>query len=93
VPEQTRQRLEEKAEQLAGTLAERLAYHRQARGLTRKRLQELTGISERMLIFIEKRERNLSVHSLSLICQAMGIEMSDMIKEAENATPNDSAAN
>lgn len=83
MPEPTRQALEEQADRLAGALARRLANHRKRLGLTRKQLQELTGITERMQIFVERRERNLSVHSLVVLCLAMDLDVSTVIKEAE----------
>ncbi len=88
MPTPSRQTLEEFANRFGDALAAALKERRVALGMTRAQLEESTGLSERMLIFIENCERRLSVHSLILLCRALDVEVSQLMAEVETKMEN-----
>jgi transcriptional regulator with XRE-family HTH domain len=53
---------------------------RQARRLSQARLSELSGISRRMIVGIEKEEANVSLSSLDRLAAALGVSLSEIVR-------------
>ena len=57
---------------------------RHVAGLSQTALAELSGVSRRMLVSIEAGEKNVSLSTLDLIAEALGVAFSDLIKAEDN---------
>lgn len=57
---------------------------RHAAGLSQSALAEQSGVSRRMLVSIEAGENNVSLSTLDLIAEALGVAFSDLIKAEGN---------
>lgn len=53
-------------------------------GLSQSALAERSGVSRRMLVAIEAGEKNVSLSTLDLIAEALGVAFSDLIKAPDN---------
>jgi len=53
-------------------------------GLSQSVLAENSGVSRRMLVAIEAGEKNVSLSTLDLIAEALGVAFSDLIKAPDN---------
>lgn len=53
-------------------------------GLSQSALAQNSGVSRRMLVAIEAGEKNVSLSTLDLIAEALGVAFSDLIKAADN---------
>jgi len=71
---------------LLGALGRDVRRRRKARGLSRRRLAEVTGISERFLADIEAGRANPSVARLLQIARALETEPSALLRAAEEET-------
>jgi len=72
---------------------------REARGWTTNRLANQCGLSQSFLRAVEQGEKGISVESLTLVCQALGVslraffdvgevEEDDLLRRVERLTPN-----
>ena len=52
---------------------------RKAASITPYRIGKLTGLSAQAIHLIEKGERSPTLHSLLLICEAMGLKLEDVL--------------
>lgn len=66
-------------------VARRLCEERERQKLSRNRLSEMAGLSRQMITFVEREERNPSLETLFRITVALGLPLSRIIKEAEEA--------
>lgn len=57
---------------------------RHVAGLSQSALAEKSGVSRRMLVSIEAGEKNVSLSTLDLIAEALGVAFSDLIKAEDN---------
>ena len=64
-------------------MARLLKEARESRGLSKTRLAEEAGISQGMITYVESEERNPSLDILLRLTEALEIELSELIKEAE----------
>lgn len=53
-------------------------------GLSQSALAQNSGVSRRMLVAIEAGEKNVSLSTLDLIAEALGVAFSDLIMAADN---------
>jgi transcriptional regulator with XRE-family HTH domain len=58
---------------------------RKARGLGQARLAELSGISRRMIVAVEREEANLSLSSLDRLAAALGVALTETLRPPEAA--------
>src|SRR6187455_2551390 len=70
---------------LAG-LGERVRAVRARRGMTRKRLAEVAGVSERHLANLETGQGNASVTLLRQLARALGSSIGEIVGEDASAT-------
>jgi transcriptional regulator with XRE-family HTH domain len=70
---------EERADILAH-VAGNIRRLRLARGLSQAALSELSGISRRMIVAVEKEEANLSLSSLDRLAAALGAPLSETLR-------------
>src|SRR5579872_5830129 len=62
-------------------LGERIREARARRGMTRKILARDSGVSERYLAQLEGGQGNISIILLRQVAQAMGLPLSDLVRE------------
>ncbi len=74
----------EKAATLSAGICRLLQEARIERDLSIYRLARLSGLNERTIDFIEKGERTPSIDTLFRIALALGLNTSDLIREAED---------
>src|SRR4051812_4098734 len=67
-----------------GRLGERVRAWRNAQGMTRKRLAEASGVSERYLAQLEAGRGNISVLLLRKVARAMGVAVDRLVREEDN---------
>lgn len=67
-------------------VAERITQLRTDKKLTVNKLANLAGLSQGFVRQIELGEKNPTVESLSLICDALNISLSDFFQEEFNST-------
>jgi len=60
-----------------------LREHRTSLGLSMNRLAEESGLSQQTISYLERGLRQPSLESLARICDALGIPLSDFIRQAE----------
>lgn len=60
---------------------------RNDRGLSQTALAERSGVSRRMLVAIEAGEKNVSLTTLDLIAEALGVAFSTLIQAPEQRDP------
>ena len=65
---------------ILGHVAGNVRRLRQARGLSQAGLAELSGISRRMIVAIERDEANVSLSSLDRLAAALGVSLADTIR-------------
>jgi transcriptional regulator with XRE-family HTH domain len=61
-------------------VAENVRRLRRERGLSQSALAELSGISRRMIVAIERDEANLSLSSLDRLAAALGVSLAEAIR-------------
>jgi transcriptional regulator with XRE-family HTH domain len=74
-----------KRQAMCSHVARRLCEERERQKLSRNRLSEMAGLSRQMITFVEREERNPSLETLFRITVALGLPLSRIIKEAEEA--------
>lgn len=57
---------------------------RKAAGMTPYRIGKLTGLSAQAIHLIEKGERSPTLHSLLLICEAIGMKLEDVLEKVRS---------
>lgn len=75
-------------EPLLGALGARVRGLRARRGITRKRLAQLAGVSERHLASLEAGDGNPSVLILAQIARALGSPLADLLGDAATDSPD-----
>jgi len=65
-------------------LATRIREARKKAGLTQLELSMKSGVSQNMIAYIEKGERNPALRTVIKLCRAMDVKMSDILSEIEN---------
>src|SRR5215813_2911253 len=71
-------------------LGRRVRHMRALRGMSRKVLARVSGISERYIAQLESGEGNVSIKLLRRVAAAMGVRVEDLI--VDGAAPQDSPA-
>ncbi|HHJ1298964.1 XRE family transcriptional regulator [Pseudomonas sp. P1B16] len=61
---------------------------RNAAGMSQSALAERSGVSRRMLVAIEAGEKNVSLTTLDLIAEALGVAFSTLIQAPEQRDPS-----
>ncbi|MNM78633.1 HTH-type transcriptional regulator PuuR [compost metagenome] len=61
---------------------------RHAAGMSQSALAERSGVSRRMLVAIEAGEKNVSLTTLDLIAEALGVAFSTLIQAPEQRDPS-----
>lgn len=59
--------------------------HRLAAGVSRTRLSEISGVGRTGVILFERGERMPSVHIAKALADGLGVPLSRLVEEAENA--------
>lgn len=72
---------------LMKTLGERLRLLRNNKGWTIEALAEETGLSMGYISQVERDKSSLSIVSLSAICEALGVEMQDVLTDLPPTSP------
>lgn len=65
-------------------IADRLKEARRKAGLTQLELSMRSGVSQNMIAYIEKGDRNPALRTVIRLCRAMDVKMSDILSEIEN---------
>jgi XRE family transcriptional regulator, aerobic/anaerobic benzoate catabolism transcriptional regulator len=68
-------------------LGDRVRAWRGEQGMTRKQLSQASGVSERYLAQLEAGEGNISVLLLRKVANAMGVPVTELVREDENRPP------
>ena len=63
-------------------VGKRITFYRQQQGLTTNKLANLSGLSQSYLRDIELGKKNPTVESLSYICDALNISLSDFFDDS-----------
>ena len=61
----------------------RLTELRKSAGLSQRKLATLSGVSQAGLSFIESNEKSPNIETLSLICKALNVTLSDFLGTSE----------
>lgn len=69
-------------EQPTYPVGKRIAHFREQKGFTVNKLSNMAGLSQSHLRDIELENKNPSVETLSLICQALGISLCDFFNDS-----------
>jgi len=62
-------------------IGKRIADLREAKGWTTNRLANQCGLSQSFLRAVELGEKGISVDSLELVCQALGVSLADFFRQ------------
>ena len=65
-------------------LCDKLKNLRQSKGLTVYRLSQETGISQNHIMELESGKRNPSVETLRRLCDALGVNLSEMFNDSRD---------
>lgn len=84
MPEGTQDRLVE----LARALGDRVRRHRAGRGMSRKVLSQLSGVSERYLAQLESGQANASFNILWSLAQTMGTSITRLVDDQREESPD-----
>jgi len=79
------QRIEAEASDTVAAIGSRIRDLRSSKRLTLKKLAERTGVSPSMLSLVERGKTSPSIGTLVAISSALGIHMSDLLVEEEDA--------
>ena len=66
-------------EEFLGVVGQRVRQHRTAVGLSRKKLAELSGVSERYLAQLESGQGNMSIVLLRKVTSAIGLPLDRLL--------------
>ena len=61
---------------------------REKRGLSKNKLAEISGLSQRAITYIETQRSSPSIRTIVCVVSAMGIKLSDVISAAEEGISN-----
>ena len=75
--------MDSNADQVAAKLPKLLARERERLGFSKRALSEQSGVSRAAIRMIEEGSRQPTVYTLKLLCEAMGVELWRLIREAE----------
>lgn len=70
-------------ENLVEAICEVIAEQRKERGLSVYALAQLSGVSQQAIGYYEKKQRRPSVECLARVARGLGLELSELIEEAE----------
>lgn len=71
-------------EEFLTLLGQRIRFHRTAERMSRKRLAEVSGVSERYLAQLEAGQGNMSISLLRKVTTAIGLPLNVLLGELEN---------
>jgi transcriptional regulator with XRE-family HTH domain len=74
-----------RSEVFASFFAEAVRRNRKAKGLTREELAERADLASKMISLVERCQRNPSVNVADRIARGLGVPLSRLAKEAEDA--------
>lgn len=72
------------ADKIVAGVTRRLRAAREAQGMSMNQLGSLAGLDQVTISRIEKGERSPTLRSLVKIAEALGVTLSELLKEAEN---------
>jgi transcriptional regulator with XRE-family HTH domain len=73
-------------ERICQEVARLLRETREKRRISKNALAQLSGISRRMIGFVERGERNPTLDTLLRLTDAMGVDLEALIKKARKAS-------
>jgi len=65
-------------------LGQRLRTSRQEKSISQEELAAIAGLHRTYIGMIERGEKNVTITSLITVCKALGIDVSDVLKNIEN---------
>jgi len=74
------------AHTFSNKVVDALIKERQRKNITKYQISKNCGISEAALSYIERHERHPTLYTLKMIADAIGINLSDIIKDIENSS-------
>ncbi len=78
----------DKIDEAMSLVAKRLKEERRKAGLTQLELSMRAGVSQNMIAYIERGDRNPALRTVMKICNALNIRLSDLLNDIES--PNES---
>lgn len=79
---------EERRERIAENVARILRREREAQGYSLARVGQLAGLSYQMIGYVENLDRKPTLDTLLRMTQALQLELSEVIREAEKTEPS-----
>ena len=80
--------MSDKIDEAMSLVANRLKEERRKAGLTQLELSMRAGVSQNMIAYIERGDRNPALRTVMKICNALNIRLSDLLNDIES--PNES---
>ena len=80
--------MSDKIDEAMSLVAKRLKEERRKAGLTQLELSMRAGVSQNMIAYIERGDRNPALRTVMKICNALNIRLSDLLNDIES--PNES---
>ena len=78
----------DKIDEAMSLVAKRLKEERRKAGLTQLELSMRAGVSQNMIAYIERGDRNPALRTVMKICNALNIRLSNLLNDIES--PNES---
>ena len=79
--------MSDKIDEAMSLVAKRLKEERRKAGLTQLELSMRAGVSQNMIAYIERGDRNPALRTVMKICNALNIRLSDLLNDIES--PNE----
>ena len=78
--------MSDKIDEAMSLVAKRLKEERRKAGLTQLELSMRAGVSQNMIAYIERGDRNPALRTVMKICNALNIRLSDLLNDIESPT-------
>ncbi len=75
--------MSDKIDEEMSLVAKRLKEERRKAGLTQLELSMRAGVSQNMIAYIERGDRNPALRTVMKICNALDIRLSDLLEDIE----------
>ena len=76
--------MSDKIDEAMSLVAKRLKEERRKAGLTQLELSMRAGVSQNMIAYIERGDRNPALRTVMKICNALNIRLSDLLNDIES---------
>ena len=76
--------MSDKIDEAMSLVAKRLKAERRKAGLTQLELSMRAGVSQNMIAYIERGDRNPALRTVMKICNALNIRLSDLLNDIES---------